>query len=1560
MKRKQTPKVSGTKKARALPDLNNKVDPERKDTKLEQHILNFSKLSQKRSQSDIFANALSLSFLHNDEKDENGDKNIQESIEYFSSFLEEKSDDVSSITKTHVASLIFPWVINSLIQKQDNASLTTWTAFTICLEILLCGNYNPISNDNETLDTTLQNILEESSAGKLLKSRVDTSAKEIVSGVLSQGTMNKLVSCFLRVTFAPSHDGPEHKVVRMAGKCFGLIVTSEFYRPTVDYVCNTIIPMIDELVADKNDLNPNQAAIIYLSVQLVIVLQRKGRATNPKKTFQLVSTPKTLSYLAKFTHLQVSGAHDFSIASVVKDLIGFALFDEFHMDDFRSMNLEIPIFEKGVQRKGSVERKGKKALKDLKKKGNSQVHASYQQALFSSLVGLLGEPSNCKAVALFIPLLVEGFICQSLETDKNSAKKKSRIDLTAKIQFRFWSTLVFPMLEIVKQDKVVDPTRLALIQSLQQCSELLLKYDVYLPSFEDPKNEHLNYLVAIGEVILESAEKHVKDVAFYAGTLRRLFSLNHHIYHDNISRLIVCTSRQTETAEDDESKDIVCIICSTYQKLRQLGHFVKSILTCANDSQAFELGAQQGTKTFVHDISFVRALTSAIQNSPIGQTEEVWGMIDQYIVDGVKENNPATMVTNSVDIFVILLKALRVGPFSSKPIKELCERTMSTSVAALIGIDVDIDPGLASPFNLSCSLNSSGLYLWGWIVHVHNKCCFWLNEMPHEKEAEAEEDSNMCGRALVPRLMASINYALGSDAMGGKSLEALQLLACHRLQQLHSSIFQKQQLEDLTDSGHEDNRKSKEMIEDASLLVDFMISSANTRSGGWKIVCENLSNWIPYAKEDHVHSFLRWFFFTISAHGDSAMYPTGAVCVPGMDGEISSTTFAEEVASATALLHDASFYETPIVFDNITCVGYNCVSLLLFPDSAQSPLSTGSDLEQILMNRTVERPDLVLTNAIGATNILKVLALILSTCDSLEGITSLFANVLRVHVFAAQVFDCGEKHTLEEYANGSRLIFYCRKVLSEILNMMDHNCNLLGGKSVEMILTFVFRTNTTIIRCVGGEEDVIVSSSAALVSAMGVHCASSEKINAWVPAIEKMVSHASDSSKDSTMLIKMLRPSMHVFLQVLESASAGTLKSTLKKIVRAVQPLKEYCLGVIHSNFSSNQVGMNLTDSADCMYFMADAISMEHTLCEDGIHHAGTGPIEKVLRNIMDRLSRPEACHDVGILYLFGTLIGKGCLPNTGTIELMLRVQGIVVEQCKATNLCIHPIISASYAKILLEAKAEELAILGNSLLQLIGESDGDDRISLIAANLHCVRVMANVVKGQAEREVLSIFGHKLLTISNDLIHPFGRQSQLSYDRWRNQVITAQGFMTTIIAKNDLISLKGSDVSNILLSINTLLASQIPTEHPRIDNIMYSTSCAIIISLLKHYPKQLYGCASSLTSALRCLLNHIMHIRNGEGMEMFEEFRKVCELLPEHKDIFKKHVMHLVLFYVDGMQKIMDTSTKAQLEPSIFFLLDTLSEYETKQMNTLMRPAAKPLFQNVYRNYQKHQYKGQY
>jgi len=217
------------------------------------------------------------------------------------------------------------------------------------------------------------------------------------------------------------------------------------------------------------------------------------------------------------------------------------------------------------------------------------------------------------------------------------------------------------------------------------------------------------------------------------------------------------------------------------------------------------------------------------------------------------------------------------------------------------------------------------------------------------------------------------------------------------------------------------------------------------------------------------------------------------------------------------------------------------------------------------------------------------------------------------------------------------------------------------------------RTTKTIIRCIGNEDEFLISSSAVLFSAIAVRCVSSidtfpEIIDAWVPALENELGDVTDPcQEESIMLVKMLRPSMNVFLQALESSSAKGLQLALKNIVKAARPMTEYCIQAIHSHLSSNQDEIYLHVLADCMYFMADAIFIEHTLCEEHVESTITarGPIGEVLRTVMERLSNPEVCNNTGLLYLFGTFIGRDYLVGRSTVEMMLRVHGIFVEQCK-------------------------------------------------------------------------------------------------------------------------------------------------------------------------------------------------------------------------------------------------------------------------------------------------------
>ena len=113
-------------------------------------------------------------------------------------------------------------------------------------------------------------------------------------------------------------------------------------------------------------------------------------------------------------------------------------------------------------------------------------------------------------------------------------------------------------------------------------------------------------------------------------------------------------------------------------------------------------------------------------------------------------------------------------------------------------------------------------------------------------------------------------------------------------------------------------------------------------------------------------------------------------------------------------------------------------------------------------------------------------------------------------------------------------------------------------------------------------------------------------------------------------------------------------------------------------------------------------------------------------------------------------------------------------------------------------------------------------------------------------------------------------------------------------------------------------------------------------------------------------MESILQITEDQAANLFlekrcNEFTRLCELLSPHKDVYKKHVVGLVLFFVNHLVKEKDHSltVKNALLPAVHCLLDTFSEYETSQLNALMSTQAKSAFRSIYQSYRKfHAYKG--
>lgn len=79
-----------------------------------------------------------------------------------------------------------------------------------------------------------------------------------------------------------------------------------------------------------------------------------------------------------------------------------------------------------------------------------------------------------------------------------------------------------------------------------------------------------------------------------------------------------------------------------------------------------------------------------------------------------------------------------------------------------------------------------------------------------------------------------------------------------------------------------------------------------------------------------------------------------------------------------------------------------------------------------------------------------------------------------------------------------------------------------------------------------------------------------------------------------------------------------------------------------------------------------------------------------------------------------------------------------------------------------------------------------------------------------------------------------------------------------------------------------------------------------------------------------------------------------------HKDVYKKHVVGLMLCYIRALNEGMNTSTKSKLMPAIYALLDMCSDFETRQINAMIDIPSKALFAPVFQSYLKYfQYNGQ-
>jgi hypothetical protein len=189
------------------------------------------------------------------------------------------------------------------------------------------------------------------------------------------------------------------------------------------------------------------------------------------------------------------------------------------------------------------------------------------------------------------------------------------------------------------------------------------------------------------------------------------------------------------------------------------------------------------------------------------------------------------------------------------------------------------------------------------------------------------------------------------------------------------------------------------------------------------------------------------------------------------------------------------------------------------------------------------------------------------------------------------------------------------------------------------------------------------------------------------------------------------------------------------------------------------------------------------------------------------------------------------------------------------------------------------------------------------------------------------------------------------------RVSTAASLIMAMLQNRDILRVRERDIALLLAQTSALLG------HDTASDELYSCCFDLSSLLLQRFPRQLYSCAPSIISVLHSFLRHaITSSDKDDGLsDRSQKFVRLCELLAPHSDVYRKHVLGILLEFVGAIRGDIDPQCKKSLLPGIFCLLDMLTHYETKQLNAMMDTTGKALFRTVHQSYQKqHQYKGQY
>ena len=1542
---------SQRKRARSNPflksvpvDLRETGDGETEQDKLLRHTLLFMDHTKKH-----------CSTTDGKEDDHNS---ISESIEFLVGFLEHSLKKINDATDgrndsfmvaTSTSMILLPWATKKLTGRKtlsSGESVLIWRTLAVVLEILAISAASEA--EDETISQKTHSVTQQVLTSKVLLKLVPLAAK---TGLLDTA------------------------IGALAASCYKMMVEN-YFAPSFDVAMKSLFFEVIKEIVQMKDKSLRTSSIMKHTLNL---LKRLLTKANQKTAFLVLSAEDSLlAFSRAYCYFEESPPHqeaEEENRELISDILSIGLFhSEHHLDGFRSL-LKIRGVE-SIDNESNGERL--KAESDEHEKRQTSFQC-YQDALLETLKNSLEGDSQSTTTCLvrLVPLLLQTFLEQLKHSDdeqKHPTKKSSTKIAIAQTQFFFLSLITSQLWRVFSQSEGIIQLQTSSLKALSQCLATFQLYDGFVRSDEKEYRARKDFLGALTDSVLEYNKSSSLKSEQVLAVLENLVQIDHGLVHEKLDKVIfaclgdsIYKEDLTEGSQEMQARALIISLIQTYRQLRQFNHFLSAL---------FEVGIALKTSdddvklanlaSLLSHTSVSQGFARALVESPREEVKEIFLALDSWIIkmssgDVGSASENSFRVSKSVSFGVI--RNVKVEKNTAADTASYCKQLMKNSVYTLCNKETH---GGESTDTLSLGL---GMSLCGWIIDLQMRCAFWLGHSYVAKQTEGES-------ALPPRvrqILFSESQALLPSPIKKASGEAspalrcsedtreeLLLLASHRLQQLDYLIHE-QRLEDSSELALDDH-----YMKEARALAYFMLRSVDgLRRSQWEQMCHIITSWVPYVEKQHLQAFLTWMF-SILADAKTFQSTSTVSVYPGAK-KVSLTHFNEEKAAANALIHDASFFEikefsdllAPCAFslaaklireaiqrlsscDLATKNAGECDWFLCTVNDANWRSSTTEEFISLLrwegsdstFSKRSNFPDECVAMLQGVLRLLKIInglpilhspsvaAICADSCLRLENYCRQMVGLQKKFLFSLIIalrFSAARELT---HAGASHLTY------------VPSNAN-----AVSKVLSILQNTNEQILNKFSEDSEVnfmgFLSSSETLTNAIvRLHSEKVKNQEVFVGALTDHVRESYSGKQQRTRddLVLLARQGRAI-VDAIKSFAPTTRNDFVGDLLEA---FCEWTCARVQENpkqFASLKLHLNL--------FAGSIFQLSSRLASD----VQVAPVHKLFQDLIAMCDEDLVRANESVLYM----ISCYAMTNPPTKVRLALVEKLLLLDYE------NAWIDASMASLV--KNMEETSL--ESTLSDVYDHIRDGKFK----GLRVLRVLVQVLKKEKQLEVLSSFAEDVLFKAIETFSTLGCPEECI----RN-VTNSSSLITELIQHKNLVSVKERHVALLLSQTAAALSglSRERNQDPKEADLarkVFDSCYSIFSTLLQRFPKQLCTCVPSVIALLSIFQRRILYDDIGIIMvrERSQKFTRLCELILPHKEVYKKHVLGLLLEFVYAFEKEdLSFIRKDCLLPSVYYVMDMLSKYEMQQLNVLMDTTARTLFSAVHRNYQKlHAYKGQ-